>query len=93
MAKELKVIIQFALTTDGNKTIAWCDVLDNGKVVDDFCVVKNSLKETLLKLKDDVIELEIPFNRVEILGEFDSDDLSQADQEIWKTPIKDLEWS
>ncbi|MFJ7982475.1 hypothetical protein ACIQ1D_19665 [Lysinibacillus xylanilyticus] len=91
MEKELKVLIQFILTTGGNKTIALCDVVESEKITDEFQIETSSLEGTLLELKNKVIELEIPFNRVTILGEFDSNDLSEEEYEIWATPIKDLD--
>ena len=90
MSKELKVLVKYVLTTVGEKVIALCDIEEDGKTVDDFSISTGSLKETLLKLKEKAIELSIPLNRMEILGEFDSDELSEEDYEIWSTSLKDL---
>lgn len=90
MTKELKVLVKYVLTTVGEKVIALCDIVENEKIVDDFSVSTDSLKETLLRLKEKAIELNIPLYRMEILGEFNSDELSKEDDEIWSTSLKDL---
>lgn len=91
MNNELHVLIQIVPTTSGTKTIALCGHAEDGSArEDDFEIVTNSFKGTFVALKDKVVELGIPFNKVHILGEFNSEDLSEEEYKVWETPIKDL---